>query len=897
MEDVKMKEKNIVKNLATATLVSGAMLLAVNKPTTAHAADVDVKNNSNETQSNKQDAIVTKDQAQEAVTKAQDERDAAKSQVDEAQKNVDKANETVANAQQEVENATTANDSAKELQKEATPEHISEVQANIKDQTQVVSDKAKAQEEAQKEVNQQSSNLEYAQKDVDGANFWVNEYSNKLAKNQKAIDDAKANLNATQDQINQAQQEVNNDQNRVAETQKAIQDATAKKDQLAEQVKNADQAVSDAQADANNKEASLSQARQKSDEAKSELDQAQKQVSELQAKVDSINTITMPNGYLKRNKWGALATIDENVAKTGYNLNTYKDDPSAEKEVVAHNKYGVVQLTDAQQKELTLWVAGILNDVRTQVGLKPNIVVTPTSLAHTNYIATHSTVPTFDHDTKAIDEADSHIDDLLTSMESIGTPWYAENMNDIKRGVYYHMLSMIFADSDSGWGHAAQLTGLDTSIESTDSNPANPEYFGVSFRNDMGFIQFDSYAKWHLDPKEESQKFAIPNYDSLKADLASTKSALAPKQVAYDVANKTTADAQQAYNSAIDKLTQAKNVQASAKSAFNDAVANLGELNNALVALQSNLKSASDKLDKLTESKSDKDFDLWKANGFYDATKQDLDGAKADADNMQKAYDKVKATYDQAMAKLNQAKSEVKQAQDQLDSLKSNLVALQNADENAKKASHDLEMAQNKLVSAKKDVQDLQVKLDDAKTVLAEKETTLDSAKVELAKIDKEEAAKKAVEKAQEETKKAAEEKAEHTNFYKAGNDKLVDSKGQVMPQGYTVKDNKVYDVKGEFVGVVSSNVQSRVVAHAIAKVEAKEVTRSSALVSSSNAFSTSASKPASKQNKAHKVDSSNRNGLPATSSQNTNLISLIGFAVASVGSLMGLASSKKKQR
>ena len=87
---------------------------------------------------------------------------------------------------------TKANDSAKELQKEATPEHISEVQANIKDQTQVVSDKAKAQEEAQKEVNQQSSNLEYAQKDVDGANF-VNEYSNKLAKNQKAIDDAKAN--------------------------------------------------------------------------------------------------------------------------------------------------------------------------------------------------------------------------------------------------------------------------------------------------------------------------------------------------------------------------------------------------------------------------------------------------------------------------------------------------------------------------------------------------------------------------------------------------------------------------------------------------------------------------------------------------------------------------------
>lgn len=49
-----MEEKKIVKKLATATLVSGAMLLAVNKPSTVHAADVDVKNNTNEAQSQKQ---------------------------------------------------------------------------------------------------------------------------------------------------------------------------------------------------------------------------------------------------------------------------------------------------------------------------------------------------------------------------------------------------------------------------------------------------------------------------------------------------------------------------------------------------------------------------------------------------------------------------------------------------------------------------------------------------------------------------------------------------------------------------------------------------------------------------------------------------------------------------
>lgn len=98
-----MEEKKIVKKLATATLVSGAMLLAVNKPSTVHAADVDVKNNTNEAQSQKQpEQVVTKDQAQKDVNKAQSERDNAKSQADEAQKNVDKANQDVTSAQKQL---------------------------------------------------------------------------------------------------------------------------------------------------------------------------------------------------------------------------------------------------------------------------------------------------------------------------------------------------------------------------------------------------------------------------------------------------------------------------------------------------------------------------------------------------------------------------------------------------------------------------------------------------------------------------------------------------------------------------------------------------------------------------------------------------------------------------
>lgn len=480
-----------------------------------------------------------------------------------------------------------------------------------------------------------------------------------------------------------------------------------------------------------------------------------------------------------------------------------------------------------------------------------------------------------DHDTNAIDAADKLIPDLSMSSESIGTPWYAENMNDVKRGVYYHMLSMIFGDADANWGHAFQLTGDETSmLANTPGNP-NPEYFGVSFRKDKGFIQFDSYTKWAVDPKE--QKFEIPNYDGLKASLKDAKHELAVKQTSYGEATNTVNNAEKAYNVAATKLAQARQKQSSAKNAYEVANANVTKLNNDLANLQSSLKSAQEKLNKLTESKSDKDFDLWKASDFYEATKKDLDGAKSDAANMQKEFDKVKADYDQAFAKLSQAKADAKQAQDKLNSLKSNLSALQNAEENVAETAQALTDATAELDQAKKSADDLTAKLVEVKATLAEKETALTTAKFVLAKIEKEEAAK-------EEAKKVAEEKAEHTNFYKAGNDKLIDSKGQVMPSDYTVKENKVYNAKGEFVGVVSSKVESRVVAHAIAKVEAKEST-----TLNSNAFSSYASKHA----KDHTVKASSV--LPTTGSRDTNLAGLIGLALASVGSLLGLATSKKK--
>ncbi len=168
-------------------------------------------------------------------------------------------------------------------------------------------------------------------------------------------------------------------------------------------------------------------------------------------------------------------------------------------------------------------------------------------------------------------------------------------------------------------------------------------------------------------------------------------------------------------------------------------------------------------------------------------------------------------------------------------------------------------------------------KLAEAKSTLDDKETALTNAKTVLAKIEKEEAAKEAVKKAQEEAKKAAEEKAEHTNFYKAGN-KLIDNKGQVVPSVYTVLSGKVYDENGSFIGVVTDKVQSRIVAHAISRIEAKEASTAKTVYVPKHA----------------KVKSSNV--LPTTGSSSDSIIGALGLAIVSVGSMLGLASSKKKE-
>ena len=88
----------------------------------------------------------------------------------------------------------------------------------------------------------------------------------------------------------------------------------------------------------------------------------------------------------------------------------------------------------------------------------------------------------------------------------------------------------------------------------------------------------------------------------------------------------------------------------------------------------------------------------------------------------------------------------------------------------------------------------------------------------------------------------------------------------------------KVYDENGSFIGVVTDKVQSRIVAHAISRIEAKEASTAKTVYVPKHA----------------KVKSSNV--LPTTGSSSDSIIGALGLAIVSVGSMLGLASSKKKE-
>src|SRR5699024_8872760 len=234
-------------------------------------------------------------------------------------------------------------------------------------------------------------------------------------------------------------------------------------------------------------------------DAKTQRDNASQKVNSITDQLNSINTIVLPDGYVQAWKDNADDSIFQPIADKGFKINSYKNNEKEQTVMVetlhitsAQQKAekGMIHqlhLTNEQQKDLTLWVACILNGVRQQFGFTGKNIVTDNSLKYAKVVADNYW-DKFDHDTSALEKAEEAIGGgVWYSTEAIDLgyiPNETVSMDTLKESVYNSMLGMIFDDAGANWGHTAHLTGARVN--------GNSIRFGFSIDKN-GVTHYESY--------------------------------------------------------------------------------------------------------------------------------------------------------------------------------------------------------------------------------------------------------------------------------------------------------------------------------------------------------------------------------------------------------------------
>ena len=626
--------------------------------------------------------------------------------------------------------------------------------------------------------------LTTAQTDAAKADQAVNDAEQAVKDAQAVVDGTnadqiKADAQNAQAKANQAQANLTA---AVKDANQAHQDLTAAKD-TADQ---AQKALTNAQATASQTQTALNS-------AQATVKDAQTKVDQINDQLNSINTIVLPEGYQD----------SDEAALTGLDINHYKD-IEADKNVTVDP----LHLTNEQQKELTLWIASILNGAHKQlgdkVGYKNMNVVTADSLNYAKIVADNYW-DKFDHDLSALKKAQDSVGGTQFRSESIGwgyIPTGTTSLNDLKRGVYNFMLSMIFEDADSDWGHAQQLLGFDLASV---GDPAE-NYFGFSIDKN-GILHFENYVPWD----DTSEKYEVPSNNTTELqnqlkvatqDLTAKQNDLATKQAANNQATQAVKDAQA-------DLTQANQAVKGAQAKVTQADNNVSDLKSQLQTAQDQAKQAQALVDQLNASMPAKLAALDQAKTDLAAKQSAAKAAHDTVAAKQAALDQATQAVKDAKAKLAQATQAVKDAQTKLDNLKQQLALLEHADEKLAQAQADLKQAEADLAAAKAAQTQAQADYDVAYAKAAAAQAKLDAAKAVLAKYQEHDRLVQAVKDAEAKAQQEAADKAARTPFYQVAG-QLFDGQGKPVT-GYTVKNGQVFDEKGNLVGVLK-DINSRAV-------------------------------------------------------------------------------------
>lgn len=961
-----MKKKVLTTTIATGLMAAG--VLTTQNPASAKADTVPTGDNATSTnevatqesdaktiaQDNVNTAQTNLDKSKADTQNASDSLQQAKVNETTAQKVVDEQTGKVSDAQNNVDKAqadvTTAQNgltAAQENAKNATETNIQAAKDNVATQEQTVATAQDQAKQATDAVTEQANKVADAQKAVNDAQKNTSAAQADVTTAQKAVADAKAamdpaNVQATVDAANKAEAQVNQDKQDVATAQNNLENAKTADATRQTNIDNAQKAVNTAQA---NVDFSTKQAQEMKDQFNKYQgikDAAQKEVDGLNDKLSNVNTITISdveaykkafNDWYTGSKRGENWTEeDKNFLNDFMNSNTYKGN-AADKNITVD----INHLTADQIKELSLFSADLLNQVRNQLGL-PKVIVTEGSLklakdVTDNYVSDNW--DKFDHDVDGISRAAAE-NGLLSGgnfyEDAIFSSDFSEasTMDDLKSILYTGIVTMIGGSGDEML-HAAGLLGVDFG---DDISTGKEQYFsaGTSMfpikEDQMWITKMGHFFNVSKDYIRDSAKFSTTEVPGTSTEDLVTQ---------LNTAKAKLASATDALNKAKDADTQAQQILANNKVELTTAQDNLTKAQNVPVQTEIAQKALTDVQNKLAaDTKINEDAQAKKEAALGDeAAKQKvLDQANANLATAQKALTDAQAKQKAAennlsaekakLASLQQVANEktqdVKAAQVALDDAKNKLAALENAPLLVKAAEDKLSAAQKaldpvenvlvsekaKLSALKQDLADAQADVTTAQKNYDEKlaiqtkaQTDLDNAKKVLQAIyDREalEAQIAAQEKAREEAeKKAAEEKAQaEKNGYHVDGNKVVDENGNQVAN-WTVKNGQIIDNKGKVVSGLTINKAGAVVNKTGQQINSKNVV--------DNLQFKRTQAPVVQSKVAGKIyvstvvapEKAKTNTLPQTGEKESKT-TLVGAILVGLGSLVGLFGLGRKK-
>ena len=400
----------------------------------------------------------------------------AEAKIDTAKADVKAKEATVASNEKDVATANQAVKDAEATVAQATPEKV----AQVKDAQTKNVDAQKANQTATEATNEQikaeTKALADEQAKVATAQANVDQATKDVQTAEQAVSSAQSALDGTG--LTSAQNDLKDAQKAVKDAEDTVADAKTAKENASKADANRDQAIKSAETDVNTKNDAVKLAKDKlasatehADSVESKLQSAQAELKSAQDKLANIgvDTVDVQNNSFHisdklRNKIGASS--NDITFKEAYDL--WKANPNSDTERVlvgmgvkvkeqsstkiseADKKQTVEldNLTDEEQKEISLYASKVLTEIHKQFGLN-EVTVTDSDLRIAReqakkYVARGIAVNKAGHINGAY-----HGENVSLANETKSMTMY-----ELKQKVYDAIMGQTFADAPSKWGHS-----------------------------------------------------------------------------------------------------------------------------------------------------------------------------------------------------------------------------------------------------------------------------------------------------------------------------------------------------------------------------------------------------------------------------------------------------------